>query len=71
MSFRQFKGVEFSDSLKRPEGSKEDSSDSDGDKHETTQEQLRPLRMSIRVTMTPTRYDWEDDHVSFVLVTEI
>jgi len=40
----QKKGVEFSDSPKRPEGSEDDSSDSYGDKHEATQEQPTPLR---------------------------
>ena len=34
----QENGLEFSDSLKRPEGSEEDSSDSDGDDQEATQE---------------------------------
>jgi len=38
------KGVEFSESPKRPEGSEKDSSNSDGDNEETTQEQPRPLR---------------------------
>jgi len=66
----QKKGVKFSDSTKRPEGSEEDSPDSDGDKQETTQEQPRPLRQSVRVTVPPTRYGWDEDHVSFTLVTE-
>jgi len=39
----QEKKVEFSDSSKRPEGSEEDSSDSDGDEQEVTQEQRKPL----------------------------
>ena len=47
----QKKGVEFSYNPKRPKGSEEDFSDSDGDKHEATQEKSRPLRRSIRVTM--------------------
>ena len=41
---------------------------SDGNEHEATQEQSRPLRRSVRITVPPKRYDWEDDHVSFVLV---
>jgi len=65
------KGVEFSESPKRPEGSEEDSSNPDGDNQETTQEQPRPLRRLVRVTVPPTRYHWDDDHVSFTLVTEI
>jgi len=28
------------------------------------------LRQLVRVTVPPTRYDWEDDHVLFTLVTE-
>ena len=28
------------------------------------------MRWSVRVTVPPTRHDWEDDHVSFTLVTE-
>jgi len=28
------------------------------------------LRRLVRVTVPPTRYDWEDDHVSFALVIE-
>ena len=67
----QKKRVEFSESPKRPEGSKEDSSDSDRDDQDATQEQPRPLRRSVRVTMPPTRYDWDENHVSFALVTEI
>ena len=66
----QKKIVKFSKRDKRPDRSDEDSSDSDGDEHEATQEQPRPLRRSVRVTMPPTRYDWEDDHVSFELVIE-
>ena len=66
----QEKGVEFSDSPSRPEGSEEDSSDLDGDDQEATQEQPRLLRWSVRVTVPLTRYGWEDDHVSFALVTE-
>ena len=66
----QEKGVKFSDSPKRPEGSEEDSSDSDGDDQEATQEQPKPLRRLVRVTAQPTRYGWEDDHVSFALVIE-
>jgi len=66
----QKKEVEFSESPKRPERSEEDSSDSDGDEQEATKEQLRPLRWSVRVTVSPTRYGWEDDHVSFALVIE-
>jgi len=61
------KGAEFSDSLKRPEGSEEDSSNSDGDKQEATQEQPRLLRGSVRVMMPPTRYDWHEDHVSLCI----
>ena len=54
-SFRQFnrhseKEVEFVESPKMPEGLEEDSSDSDGDEHEATQEQPKPLRQSLRVT---------------------
>jgi len=64
------KEVEFSKIPKWPEGSKEDSSDPDGDKQEATQEQSRPLRWSVRVTVPPIRYDWDDDHVSFALVIE-
>ena len=66
----QEKGVEFSDSPKRSEGSEKDSSGSNGDKQEATQEQPRPLRRSVRVTVPPTRYDGEDDHVFIALVTE-
>ena len=62
--------VEFSESPKRPEGLEKDSSDSDRDEQEATQEQLRPLRRSVRVTMPPTRYDWEDNYVSFAIVTK-
>ena len=28
------------------------------------------MSRSVRVTVPPTRYGWDDDHVSFVLVTE-
>jgi len=66
----QEKGVEFSNIPKRPEGSEENSSDSDGDKQKATQEQLRPFRWLVRVTVLPTRYDWDEDYVSFALVTE-
>ena len=66
----QEKGVKFSDSPKRPEGSEDDSSDSDGEKQEATQEQLRPLRRLVRVPVPPTRYGWDENHVSFTLVTE-
>ena len=66
----QEKEVELSESPKRPEGSEDDSSDPDGDNQEATQEQPRPLRRSIRVTVSPTRYGWDDNHVSFTLVIE-
>jgi len=66
----QKKGVEFSENPKRPEGLEENSSDSDRDNEEATQEQHSLLRRSVRVTVLPTRYGWEDDHVSFTLVTE-
>jgi len=65
----QKKRVEFSDSPKRPDGSEEDFLDLDGDEHESTQEQPRSLRQSIRVTAPPISYGWEDNHVSFALVT--
>ena len=64
------KGVEFSDAPKKHDGSDGNSSYSDGDKQEATQEQLKLLRQSVRVSVPPTRYDWEDDRVSFALVTE-
>jgi len=48
-----------------------DSSDPDGDNQEAIQEQPIPLRRLVIVTVPPTRYDWDDDHVSFALVTEI
>ena len=48
----QKKEVDFSESPKRPERSKEDSSDSNGDKQEATQKQPRPLRWSVRVNDT-------------------
>ena len=67
----QGKKVESSESPKRPEWSEEDFLDLDGDKQKATQEQHRALRWSVRVTMPPTRYDLEDDHVSFALITEI
>ena len=54
----QKKKVEFSESLKRPEESEEDSSNSDRNEYEATQEQPRPLRWSVRVTVSPTRYGW-------------
>jgi len=66
----QKKRVEFSDSPKRLEVSEEDSSDSDEDKHESTQEQPKSLRRSVRVTVAPLRYGWEKDHISFTLVKE-
>ena len=56
--------------LKKPDGSDEDSLDSDGDKHEATQKQPRPLGWLVRVTVSPIRYDWKDDHVSFTLIIE-
>jgi len=62
------KGVEFSDGPKRPDGSDKDSSDLNVDEPEATQEQSRPLKRSDRVSVPPTRYDWENDHVSFALV---
>ena len=67
----QKKRVGFSNNPKRPKVSEEDSSDSDGDKKEATQEQFRPLRRSVRVTVPPTIYGWDDDHVSFALVKKI
>ena len=66
----QEKGVEFSESCKRPDGSEKDPSNSDGDKQEATQEKPKPLSQSVRVTVPLTRYGWEDDHVSFTLVKE-
>ena len=63
------KKIEFFESPKRPKESEKDSSDSDGDKQEATQGQPKLLRRSVRVTMPPTRYGWEDDHISFALVT--
>jgi len=62
------KNLSSQKALKRPEGSEEDSSDSDRDEHEATQEQPRSLKRSVRVTVPPTRYSREDDHVSFTLV---
>jgi len=52
----QEKKVEFLESPKRLEGSEEDSSDPDGDNQEATQEQSRPLKRLVRVTVPPTRY---------------
>ena len=66
----QEKEIKFSESPKRPEGSEENSSDSDRDDQEATQEQPRPLKWSVRVTMLPIRHGWEDDYVSIALVTE-
>ena len=57
----QEKEVEFSESPKRSEGSEEYSSDLNRDEQEATQEQPRPLRQSVRITVPPIRYDWEDD----------
>ena len=51
------KRVEFPNSPKKPDGSNEDSSDSDRDEQEATHEQPRPLRRSVRVSVLPTRYD--------------
>ena len=62
--------VKFSESPKRPEGSEKDSSDPDGNNQEAIQEQPTPLKRSVRVTVPPTRYDRDDDHVSFALVIE-
>jgi len=39
-----------------PDGSEENSSDSDGEEQEATQEQPRPLRWSVRVKVPPIRY---------------
>ena len=66
----QKKLVKFSENPKRPEGSEKDSSDLDGDKQEAIQEQPGPLRWSVRVTVPPTRFDWDDYHIFFALVTE-
>ena len=66
----QEKRVEFSKSPKRPDVIEEDSSDLDGDEQKATKEQPRPLRRSVGVTVPLIRYGWEDDHVSFALVTE-
>ena len=41
---------------KRPEGSAEDSSDSDEYKQEASQEQTKLLRWSVRVTVSPKQY---------------
>ena len=67
----QEKGVEFSNSPKRFERSEKNSSNSDGDKQKATQEQPRPLRRSVRFAVPPTRYGWDEDRVSFSLVTVI
>ena len=53
----QAKEIEFSDSSKKPDGSDEDPSESDGDEHEATQQQPRSLRQSDRVLVPPLRYD--------------
>jgi len=66
----QEKRVEFSENPKRSDGSNKDSSDSNADEQEATQEKHKSLRRSVRVTVPPTMYGWEDDHVSFALVTE-
>ena len=50
------KGVDYPDSPKRPDVSDEESSDSDGDEQEAAQEQPRPLRWTVRVSVPPTRY---------------
>jgi len=49
--------VEFSDSPKRHDESDKNSSDSDGDEQNATQEQPRQLSQSVRVSVSPTRYD--------------
>ena len=61
MEFQTFgrhsgKKVEFSKSPKRPEGSEENASSPDGDNQETTLEQLKPFRRSVRVMVPSTRY---------------
>ena len=66
----QEKEVEFSESLRRPEESEEDSSGLDRDNQDAIQEQPGTLRRSVRVTVPPTRYDWDDDHIFFALVAE-
>ena len=67
----QVKEVEFSCGLTKPDGSGKDTSVSDDDEQEATQAQPRLLRRSARILLPPTRYGQEDDdHVSFVLVTE-
>ena len=53
----QEKEVEFSESLKRPKESEEDSSDLDRDNQDAIPEQPGPLRRSVRITVPPTRYD--------------
>jgi len=65
----QAKKVEFSNDPKKPDGLDEDS-DSDRDEHGATQQQPKLLRQSNRVSVSLTRYGWENDHVSFVLVIE-
>ena len=65
---------EFSDDSNRPVGSDEDSSVSGGDRQEATQEQKvqsRPLRRSDRVSVPSIRYGWEENQVSFALVTKV
>jgi len=57
----------------KPVRSDEDSSVSYGNMQESIQEQLvqlRPLWRSDIVSVPPIRYDWEEDQVSFALVTE-
>jgi len=53
-----------------PDKSDEDSSDSDRNEQETTQEQPRSLKQSVRISMPPTKYHWEDNHASFTLITK-
>jgi len=60
----EYTSKEFKDYL-----ASKDSSDSNEDKQEATQEQLKSLRRSVTVTMPPTRYGWDEDHVPFALVT--
>ena len=67
------KEFEFSDNPNKHVVSNEDS-DLDGDMQETTQEQqvqLRPLRLSDRVLVSPIRCDWDEDQASFALVTKV
>jgi len=57
---------EFSDDSNKSVGS-------DEDRQEATQEQhvqLRPLRWPNKVSIPPIKYDWEEDQISFALVTE-